>query len=644
MNNDPAKNPAGIPGSEQIKTPVSSAYASEPELESMTDMPSLYKKIIPFISSIFVGVMSAGKKSVGFVLEGIINYIEDFYETRMRPQWSEIDYNLRVKFGVSQDVMNDLRETFDRSSWLALPWYIYLYFMSLAGTMYGVVMGVKMSSIQKAQKENPIALPSTEQIVISLIRGEINDSEAADLLGRSGISPLVKAVIIGALTQYPGPEAVATAQARGVITDFEAEDLYTKLSLSPLTVKTIQGLTTQYTSPETIITALIKGELSGDEADDLLDKLNVSVEARKAIVGAIKQIATDEVLMQNVWRGNMSRTEFATELSRRGLDTDQQTYYDNIIERIPPIQDIIHMGVREAFSADKVKDFQYDEDFPAEFGVWATKQGFSEDWAKRYWYAHWQLPSPQMVFEMLHRGLITKAVVDRYLIIADYPKYWRDLLTQISYNPLTRVDVRRMYELGTFDDIPGLTAEQMVLKAYKDIGYSPENAQLMVKFTVDMYGEERKKLTEAKVLGLYKRRLIDRTATKALLKKLKYRNEYIELIIEQVDFDIDQDVLDSLMKKLKSLYLAGHITKSGALAELASQTAAPLDTTALFKSWDYERDAIRKLPIARDVTTWVSSGVITPTAGINKLKQLGYSAEDAKAYIDQIVLGLTGGA
>ncbi|GAH79863.1 unnamed protein product, partial [marine sediment metagenome] len=76
--------------------------------------------------------------------------------------------------------------------------------------------------------------------------------------------------------------------------------------------------------------------------------------------------------------------------------------------------------------------------------MWAGKKGLSKEWSERYWAAHWNLPSPQQGFEMLHRGVINVSELNMLLRALDVMPFWRDKLTAIAFRRLTRVDIRRM--------------------------------------------------------------------------------------------------------------------------------------------------------------------------------------------------------
>ena len=389
-------------------------------------------------------------------------------------------------------------------------------------------------------------------------------------------------------------------------------------------------------NPETVITGIIKRYLDAKTGDGILDKLGISLEARTALIAAIKKLPGESVLIENYYRENITAKELMTELSRLGYDTDSQDMISNILDVIPPVQDIIRMAVREAFTPELVQKFGYMDDFPKEFEKEGKKHGYTKDWLMKYWVAHWILPSPQMVFEMLHRGLIDDETVDVYLRAADYPPYWRKAMKGISYQPLTRVDVRRMYRIGTFDDIQGMTADDAVIKAYKDLGYSDYNAKLMLKFTKEYEGDENKKLTEAKITKLFRLQMITESKARELLRKLNYRDEYIDFIIDLVEYEQEDAILDALLNNLHDLYILGRYSKVEVRAELAKEATLPVDTNILFKIWDYEKASIKKLPTRADVIRWVKLGVISVKEGETRLYELGYSDKDAKNYLKEI--------
>ena len=114
--------------------------------------------------------------------------------------------------------------------------------------------------------------------------------------------------------------------------------------------------------------------------------------------------------------------------------------------------DYIRFAVKDAYTTDPALRATLGEDFPEVLGPKLVALGLKEEDARAAWAAHWDLPSPTQVFEMLQRGVLPPGdpdkVVSDYLKQADYDPRWRGPLKAISYNPITRTDAKRAYKLG----------------------------------------------------------------------------------------------------------------------------------------------------------------------------------------------------
>jgi hypothetical protein len=195
------------------------------------------------------------------------------------------------------------------------------------------------------------------------------------------------------------------------------------------------------------------------------------------------------------------------------------------------------MAVREAFTDGVAAKYGYDNDMPAAFAGHLQKAGYDPAWAKFYWRAKWELPSATMGYEMLHRGVIDSGTLDELLRVQDYPSYWRSKLTQISYNPLTRVDVRRMFKMG----IIGRTE---VLRSYLDLGYDATKAEWLTRFTEVTYPPDpedptqtNRDLTRDVITRGYQRGIITREQAAAQLAAIGYDASEIEFLLSLADAD-----------------------------------------------------------------------------------------------------------
>lgn len=192
-----------------------------------------------------------------------------------------------------------------------------------------------------------------------------------------------------------------------------------------------------------------------------------------------------ETVLEMLNRGDLTEQEARDAILESRLKPKYTESFLKLRDLIPSANDLIQFAVKDAFDPDAVSRFQLNEQFPEEILEWTRKKGLSEEWTKKYWAAHWRLPSVEQVFEMLWRSPetgITPEDVDRFLKVDDISPFWRDKLKAITYKVFTRVDVRRMYKVGILDYAG-------VVRAYLDMGYDQKRAEALADFTVKLEDE-----------------------------------------------------------------------------------------------------------------------------------------------------------
>lgn len=316
-----------------------------------------------------------------------------------------------------------------------------------------------------------------------------------------------------------------------------------------------------------------------------------------------RQLDPSQVI-QLYLRGEISKQQADIQLYQAwvSLETADQLY--KLANVIPNVGDLISMAVREAWDDSTSAQFQYDTELPAEAASWAAKQGLSQDWFKRYWRAHWQLPSVGQGYEMLHRlrpgttsTPFTMDDMKRLMKTADYPVFFRDRMIAVSYSPYTRVDVRRMYGLGV------LTAEQ-VKAAYMDLGYDEEHAQNLADFTVkyedDDGGSKRKtqqELTSSLLEQAYRKGIITMGEFKDKLKELRYLADDIETITNLAEFKRQLDLVPyeysdyqgALKNSILAAYEDHQLDKSTAKSMLVQISYTSQDAEWMIAVSDFDR-------------------------------------------------------
>jgi len=296
-----------------------------------------------------------------------------------------------------------------------------------------------------------------------------------------------------------------------------------------------------YTIPNPML--LVQGGLQQENDDiSLIESISIADIhpdfARIYLDAILTKPATQDVIAYEL-RQDPNLSNLDNKLRRIGIHPAYHSLYKELAFQIPPVADIITMAVREAFTPEIASRFGQYEGLPTAFVEWVGKKGLSREWAERYWAAHWSLPSPQQGFEMLQRGVINRDELALLLRALDIMPFWRDKLVQISYNPLTRVDIRRMYALG-------VVSETEINKAYQDIGYNSENAARLTTFTVKLTeqaqaraeaAKEKAKAekiplwTTAQTLSFVKKGLITQDRAKQELIWLGYDEERIRIYL-----------------------------------------------------------------------------------------------------------------
>ena len=294
---------------------------------------------------------------------------------------------------------------------------------------------------------------------------------------------------------------------------------------------------------------------------------------------------------------------------------------------IPPAQDLITMAVREVFSPEQAEALSLFEELPEDFVKWGKQQGLSQYWVKNYWGAHWQLPSPQMGFEMFQRSFMTETELKGLLKALDVAPVWRDPMMAIAYNVITRVDARRMHKLGVMD-------EAGLLKVYMDQGYNPDDAQRMVNFTIAFNLEEDRDLTKGELLRIFKDGLIGESELKQGLVDLHYSPHAIKMLILKVYYDLEIQEKELTKGEVKRLYMFATITESEVRERLAAMDLTAEGIDLLVKQWKLEKSLKQtgeggepKKLTRSEVTGFLSLGIIDAVTWQQEMDSIGYTAQ-----------------
>ena len=349
--------------------------------------------------------------------------------------------------------------------------------------------------------------------------------------------------------------------------------------------------------------------------------------ARLYLDAVLTKPASQDIIAYEL-RRDPELSNLPKELKRIGIHDSYFPLYKELAQQIPPVADIITMAVREAFTPDIAARFGQYEDFPDDLEMWAGKKGLSGDWAKRYWAAHWSLPSARQGFEMLHRGVINRTELDMLLRALDVMPFWRAKLTGIAYKRLTRVDIRRMYNIGVL-------TEKEVYAAYLELGYNERDAGRMSDFTLKQVLATQSKFTSRDIINAYSKYMISRSETRSLLDDVGVRSENIPFIITTAEYKREWELTDNKISAIRNLYKKRVYTPNIARSELLKLDMPAERVDVLMEQWFIdEKDKPARTWTTSQTLGFIKEGLITSERGIRELRTIGYDEEHINIYME----------
>jgi len=333
-----------------------------------------------------------------------------------------------------------------------------------------------------------------------------------------------------------------------------------------------------------------------------------------------------------LWRRELlSETELDKKLRENRLTDFEIAKAKDVTLFFPSPMDLVRFAVREVYTPSIVSKFGMMQDLPPKFISESSKAGLTQDQAQNFWAAHWELPSPRQGFQMLHRRIIDNDTLKLLLKALDVMPFWRDALIKLSYNPLTRVDVRRMFRLGVL-------TEAEVTDAYLDGGYSPENANRMTAFTVAYEADELTGITRAGVISAFKKGLITLEQLQSYLKEFGYSEEVVSFWLSMATYDQEIDSIDLVVDELKAQYRSGMLTIDNVRNQLVGFDLPAVYISKVVGNLKLQESEKIKLPNKGDLEGWIKLQVIDELEYFERMTAIGYSQENITMYLTQMAL------
>ena len=387
-------------------------------------------------------------------------------------------------------------------------------------------------------------------------------------------------------------------------------------------------------SPGEAVQSEQRGVMTAEIAQNILDRQGLPDDQADALRELVMQRpGTMEVI--DYWRRELMSDEEADQaLYRLGWNDGYRDLLREAAYPPPGVGDLITMAVREVFSPEVAERFGQFDEIPQDYMMWAKRIGLNDYWARNYWAAHWSLPSIMQGFQMLHRDVITSDDLDRLFVALDVMPFWRDQLKAISYSPFTRVDVRRMYQAGVID-ISGVN------RAYKDIGYDAEKAELLTQFTVK-YVDGLTKVVKAKerdlskgdVIGLFNDGVITASDTMGYLMQLGYSDDEATVLVRREEIQEERKERKAEIEAIIDQAQIKVLTFEQAQDRLSALDLSPTETRKAVASLTRAIDARTRTPTKADLDTWLELGLLTGPEYEGEMGALGYPDKYIALYME----------
>ena len=240
-----------------------------------------------------------------------------------------------------------------------------------------------------------------------------------------------------------------------------------------------------------------------------------------------------------------------------------------------------------------------------------------------------------MGFEMYQRDIIDRETLEFLFRTVEVPPFFREKLLGIAYQPYTRVDVRRMHDLGVIDT-------EELITAYRHLGYDAEKATKMAEFTVVYNRGAEKEITKGEIIKGYSKYVLTRDDSIDLLLSLGYTEALAEFYLDMEDRAKIEYYENEMLDVLKQKYTDNVITKLQARDWLGKMNFPAQYIESELELWDIRKLSDYKKPSKTDLDKFLKANIIDKDTYQNEMEKLGYGITYISWYY-QAALGKKGG-
>lgn len=303
------------------------------------------------------------------------------------------------------------------------------------------------------------------------------------------------------------------------------------------------------------------------------------------------------------------------------LGYDNETILDvlNLTKYFPSVSDAISFAVREAFEPDAKLFIHGGNAIPEPFKRVADMIGLSDVWIKKFWHSHWRLLGSDQILNAFHRGFIQRDDLLEYLRRLDYTENDREVILNMSYNLLTRVDVRRVFENG-------LMSSKELFDYYGTLGFSEKDKTLMTSLSKQLRFIDMKDLRKL-YIDEFENGLTSESEVKENLKNTGLDNDEISLFLYYSDKVNELEFKKELKNQITQRFYEGIIVFDELVEQLRNLGVSNRELKRIEKNavlFDFRKT---KLPTLAELKRFLKKDIIDLSKFVYYALRIGYGSD-----------------
>lgn len=434
------------------------------------------------------------------------------------------------------------------------------------------------------------------------------------------------------------PGTVVSLWRRGILNEESARTELLKQGFNPDRQKVLYDGTAFLESPATALDYWYRRIASDDDLRGLLLSNGFSVSQVEAFKAASVQLGDPQAALRGWLYGVLDEGEVDKVLNVNRYDEAQRELFKQISRRPPSANEVLEgENTRHALGAFSLPDIlgigtDWDS-IPKWYQDAGRAEGLNDEAIKQRWWAHWNLPSPDVVIQQYFRGERTldevRTIMGRYYI----PSTLQLDLINVARPLIPFRSIPAMLAAGVLDEAGARHRLAMH-------GFSGPDIDVLIKLAKQHKpAQSTATASQAHATSI--------ASARALFEQGAITEEqYAEVLAEHgiapsaIAAELQVAKLDEAVKQRRQAgvdivneFQAGLITLDQARQQLAELNLTIAEQARYAKQLKQAKTAIAKIPSEGDLNHFLQTSIITSDQYVAALEAAGYSAEWAQAFL-----------